>query len=232
MFALTSGTTAVRKFIPVTQQYLNDYRRGWNIWGLKVFRDHPEVRMQPILQMSGDWDEFRTESGVPCGSVTGLTAQMQKRIIRWLYSVPPCVARIKDPRAKYYAALLLSVPRKIGMIIAANPSTLINLARAGDQEKESLIRDIHDGTLSAQFDLPPAIRTELTRRIRAIRNERTIWRRLLPARVHCIRRIIGRTIVCSATGPEGASVPTCVIIRATSARRRSAMSASSPAKGA
>ncbi|HZV06059.1 MAG TPA: GH3 auxin-responsive promoter family protein [Gemmataceae bacterium] len=166
MFALTSGTTAVRKFIPVTQQYLDDYRRGWNIWGLKVFRDHPAVRMQPILQMSGDPDEFRTEAGIPCGAVTGLTAQMQKRIIRWLYSVPPCIARIKDPRSKYYAVLLLSIPRKVGMIIAANPSTLINLARAGDQDKEALIRDLHDGTLSSHLDLPADIRAELTRRIR------------------------------------------------------------------
>jgi hypothetical protein len=166
MFALTSGTTAVRKFIPVTQQYLDDYRRGWNIWGLKVFRDHPAVRMQPILQLSGDPDEFRTESGVPCGAVTGLTARMQKRVIRWLYSVPASVARIKDPRAKYYAILLLSIPRKVGMIIAANPSTLINLARSGDQDKEALIRDIHDGTLSDQFDIPADIRAELTRRLR------------------------------------------------------------------
>ncbi len=166
MFALTSGTTAVRKFIPVTQQYLDDYRRGWNIWGLKVFRDHPAVRMQPILQMSGDPDEFRTESGVPCGAVTGLTAKMQKRIIRWLYSVPACVARIKDPRSKYYTVLLRSIPRKVGMIIAANPSTLINLARAGDQEKESLIRDLYDGTLSRHLDLPADIRAELTRRLR------------------------------------------------------------------
>ena len=166
MFALTSGTTAVRKFIPVTQQYLNDYKRGWNIWGLKVFRDHPAVKMQPILQMSGDPDEFRSESGVPCGAVTGLTAQMQKRVIRWLYSVPPCVARIKDARAKYYVTLLLSIPRKVGMIIAANPSTLINLARTGDQDKEALIRDIHDGTLTAAFDLPADIRADLTRRLR------------------------------------------------------------------
>ena len=166
MFALTSGTTATRKFIPVTPQYLADYRRGWNIWGLKVFRDHREVRMRPILQMAGDPDEFRTESGVPCGAVTGLTAKMQKRIIRWLYSVPACVARIKDPRAKYYVVLRMSVPRKIGMIIAANPSTLINLARAGDQDKEALIRDICDGTLSAHLDLPADIRSELTRRVR------------------------------------------------------------------
>jgi hypothetical protein len=166
MFALTSGTTAVRKFIPVTQQYLDDYRRGWNIWGLKVFRDHPTTRLQPILQMSGDPDEFRSESGVPCGAVTGLTAQMQKRLIRWLYSVPACVARIKDPHAKYYAVLLLSVPRKVGLVVAANPSTLINLARAGDHEKEALIRDIHDGTLSPRVEVPAGIRTELQRRLR------------------------------------------------------------------
>jgi hypothetical protein len=166
MFALTSGTTAVRKFIPVTQQYLDDYRRGWNIWGLKVFRDHPQVRMQPILQMSGDPDEFRSESGVPCGAVTGLTARMQKRVIRWLYSVPPYIARIKDPRSKYYAVLLLSIPHKVGIIIAANPSTLINLARAGDQDKESLIRDLHDGTLSGKLDLPADIRADLNRRLR------------------------------------------------------------------
>ena len=40
MFAMTSGTTAARKFIPVTDQYLADYQRGWNLWGLKVYRDH------------------------------------------------------------------------------------------------------------------------------------------------------------------------------------------------
>src|SRR5262249_44851297 len=34
MFAMTSGTTAARKFIPVTSQYLADYKRGWNLWGL------------------------------------------------------------------------------------------------------------------------------------------------------------------------------------------------------
>jgi len=80
--------------------------------------------------------------------------------------VPPCIARIKDPRSKYYAVLLLSIPRRVGMIIAANPSTLINLARAGDQDKESLIRDLNDGTLNGKLDLPADIRADLTRRLR------------------------------------------------------------------
>jgi hypothetical protein len=164
MFALTSGTTAARKFIPVTPQYLADYRRGWNIWGMRLFRyDHPEVKLRPIVQISSDGDEFRTEAGIPCGSVTGLTAEMQKRIIRWLYCVPGYIAKIKDPAAKYYAVLRLSLPRPVGMVIAANPSTLVNLARAADQNKESLIRDIHDGTLSARLDIPLEIRTALAR---------------------------------------------------------------------
>src|SRR5262245_33587095 len=172
MFALTSGTTAARKFIPVTPRYLADYRRGWNLWGLKVFRDHPEVKLRPIVQLSGDWQEFRSPAGTPCGSVTGLTATMQKRIIRWLYCVPACVGRVKDAAAKYYVALRLSLHRKVGMIIAANPSTLVNMARAGDHEKESLIRDLHDGTLSNRFDVPQDVRDALARKIRRRRQER------------------------------------------------------------
>ncbi|MSQ92958.1 MAG: GH3 auxin-responsive promoter family protein [Gemmataceae bacterium] len=172
MFAMTSGTTATRKYIPVTDHYLADYKRGWNIWGLKVYRDHPGVRMRPILQMSGDWQEFQTEAGIPCGAVTGLTAQMQMRIVRWLYCVPAIVGKVKDPAAKYYLALRLSVPRKVGMIIAANPSTLVNLARAGDQEKESLIRDIHDGTLSSRFELPAEVRAAVAGRIAKRRPDR------------------------------------------------------------
>ena len=167
MFALTSGTTAARKFIPVTPQYLADYRRGWNIWGMRIFRyDHPEVKLRPIVQLSSDWEEFRSEGGIPCGSVTGLTAEMQHPLIRWLYCVPGCTARIKDQAAKYYVALRLSLPRQVGMVVAANPSTLVNLARAGDQEKESLIRDLHDGTLSPRFEVPADVRAALARRLR------------------------------------------------------------------
>jgi len=165
MFALTSGTTATRKFIPVTDRYLADYRRGWNVWGLKSFRDHRDIRLRPILQLSGDHEEFHTEAGIPCGAVTGLTAKMQKRIIRWLYCMPACTAKIKDTAAKYYVALRLSLPRQVAMVVSANPSTLINLARLGDQEKETLIRDLADGTLSTRLDIPADIRDLLRPRL-------------------------------------------------------------------
>src|SRR5262245_66339495 len=95
MFALTSGTTATRKYIPVTASYLDDYRRGWNIWGLKVFRDHPDTKLRPIVQVSGDWNECQTEAGTTCGAVTGLTARMKKRHIRWLNCVRVGAGRIQ-----------------------------------------------------------------------------------------------------------------------------------------
>jgi hypothetical protein len=183
MFALTSGTTAARKYVPVTDQYLADYRRGWNVWGLKAFRDHHEVRLRPIVQLSGDHEEFRTEAGIPCGAVTGLTAAMQKRIIHWLYCVPGVVGKVKDAAAKSYLVLRLSLPRKVAMVVAANPSTLVQLARLGDQEKESLLRDLRDGTLSGRLAVPAEVRAALAGRLR----------RRHPQRVRELEEIIRRT---------------------------------------
>jgi hypothetical protein len=172
MFALTSGTTAARKYIPVTPQYLADYRRGWHLWGLKLYTDHPEVTFRPIVQLSGDWDEFRTEAGIPCGAITGLTATMQQRMVRFVYCVPGCIGKVKDPASKYYLVLRLSLPRRVGLVLAANPSTLINLARMGDQEKETLIRDIHDGTLNPKCQVPDEVWAALARRLRRRHRDR------------------------------------------------------------
>ncbi|HVK17386.1 MAG TPA: GH3 auxin-responsive promoter family protein [Fimbriiglobus sp.] len=169
MFALTSGTTAARKLIPVTGQYLADYRRGWNMWGARAYRDHRGRRLflRAIVQMVGDPEEFRTEAGTPCGNLSGFTAEVQKRIIRWLYAIPAVTGKIKDARSRYYAALRLALPRSCAMFLAANPSTLVMLGRVLDQEKERLIRDIHDGTLAADLDVPPAVRAYVTPRLKA-----------------------------------------------------------------
>jgi hypothetical protein len=96
MFALTSGTTAARKTIPITPRYLLDYRRGWNRWGLRALLDHQRISCSPILQLAGDPEEFHTPAGIPCGSLSGLTVRAQKRIIRFLYCMPAAANPIKD----------------------------------------------------------------------------------------------------------------------------------------
>jgi hypothetical protein len=166
MFALTSGTTSARKHIPITQQYLDDYRRSWNLWGLWAIKKHKQIFLKPILQLAGDADEYRTDAGIPCGNLSGFTAQVQKRIMRWMYVVPPTIGKVKDAHARTYVAVRMGLKKPLGMLMSANPSTLVNLARFMDREKESLIRDIHDGTLSAKLDIPAEIRAALTKKLK------------------------------------------------------------------
>lgn len=168
MFALTSGTTAARKLIPVTRQYLRDFRRGFNMWGIRAFRDHrpADLIFRPIVQMVGDPEEYRTPSGVPCGNLSGFAAQVQKRMIRGMYAVPPETGRIKDAGTRYYLALRLSIGRPCSMFTAANPSTLVMLGRTLDAEKDRLLRDLHDGTLDPALDVPAEFRRSLARRLK------------------------------------------------------------------
>lgn len=168
LFALTSGTTATRKLIPVTDTYLAAYRRGWNMWGVKMYRDHRgrRIAMRPIVQLGGDPDEFRTPAGTPCGNLSGYTAMVQKRLIKWMYAVPYVTGKIKDARARYYVALRFSIGRNVSQFLAANPSTLVQLARTLDAEKDHLLRDLHDGTLRADLDISPEIRAYLVPRLK------------------------------------------------------------------
>src|SRR5262249_3414712 len=73
---------------------------------------------------------------------------------------------IKDSYAKYYVTLRFSMHRDIGMLIAANPSSLVSLARTGDEWKDDLIRDLYQGTISPNIDIPDDIRAALSRRLR------------------------------------------------------------------
>ena len=166
MFALTSGTTASRKHIPITQNYLDDYKRGWNIWGLTAMSDHRQIAMKPMMQLAGDPDEYRTPADVPCGNLSGLTVEMQKKVVRWLYSVPSKACRIKDTPTRYYVAVLFSLRRRVGMLLSANPSTLVGIARTLDQYKEGLLRDLRDGTIDAKLDIPADLRLALESKLK------------------------------------------------------------------
>jgi hypothetical protein len=161
MFALTSGTTAARKTIPVTPRYLADYKRGWNRWGLRMLLDHQSISCSPMLQLAGDPAEFHTEAGIPCGSLSGLTTVMQKRFIRFLYVMPAAANPVTDSAAKHYIALRLGLCRPVGVLTTANPSTLVALARVLEQRADDLLRDITDGTLNAHLPLPAGVRESL-----------------------------------------------------------------------
>lgn len=165
MFTLSSGTTAESKFIPITDAFLADYRRGWSMWGIRAFDAHPSIHSLDIMQLSSDYDQFRTAGGIPCGNISGLVNAMQSPIVRSMYTIPQQVTKIGEPDAKYYTALRLSVANKhIGLVMTANPSTLVHLGKMVNHERERLIRDLHDGTLSVADRIPESVRGALQRR--------------------------------------------------------------------
>lgn len=164
MFALSSGTTSTAKFIPITQQFLDDYRRGWQIWGIQSYDARPGLNSKNILQITSDYNRYRTEAGTPCGNISGLAIASQRSVVRFMYTIPYAVSKIDNAQGKYYTILRLGLADdNVGMITTANPSTLVQLAATAELEKESLIRDIADGTLSSKFSVSDEIRDALKR---------------------------------------------------------------------
>lgn len=165
MFATSSGTTALPKWVPVTRAFVDDYRRGWNTFGLKMLSDHPRAVLRDILQSSGRYDESHADAGIPVGAITGLLAKTQKRIVRRFYVGRPEIAHLATPEQRYYALMRLGIVRDVAFGITANPATLIQLARTVDTHREAIIRDVRDGTVSAEMIDDAAIRHLLERRL-------------------------------------------------------------------
>jgi hypothetical protein len=164
MFAMTSGTTGEPKRLPITAELFREYRRGWLIWGGGVYGDYPRLMRQTSLQLSSDWQQYRTPNGVPCGQISGLAATTRPKLGQYLFVPPPATVRIHDAPARHYATLRFALAKRdIGIIVTANPSSLIEFARRAAEQSESLLRDIHDGKLSC--DVPGDVRAALGRSI-------------------------------------------------------------------
>lgn len=165
MFAMTSGSTDQPKYVPVTRQVVKTTRRGWNVFGVKALLDHPDAVLRSLLQTVSPADERRTETGVPCGSISGLLGASQKRLVRKYYAVPSCVAMILDPEARYYTMMRFAVPKDVGFMVTASPATQLTLARSAESHAARLVRDVHDGTLSAPGEIPDAVAETLRRHL-------------------------------------------------------------------
>src|SRR5690606_35508252 len=162
MLALSSGTTGEAKQIPITSPFLADYRRGWMVWAWHAFEAHPRASARKFLQLASDHNRFAAPCGLPCGNISGLVQAMQNRFVRSKYVLPAVVNQITDPAVRRYVTLRLALADPdVSLIVTAKPSTLIQGARQADEHKETLLRDIHDGTLSTDRPLPDPVRAVL-----------------------------------------------------------------------
>ena len=160
-FTITTGSSGTPKLNPVTDTWLREYRRAWNVWGTKLFVDHPRKIGSKMLLMSGTWDMGTTSGGYQISMVSSLLLKIQNPFLKPYYLLPYFVNLIPDPVAKYYVVLRLCLLEDVGWIMLMNPGSLVRLAEIGDLHSEALLRDISDGTLTDQFDIPDSIRQTL-----------------------------------------------------------------------
>ncbi len=161
MFALTSGTLSVPKYIPVTESFLEEYKRGWLIWGAYALEEHRNAFLRKIFQVVSSSSETVTPAGIPCGSISGLISEMQGRIVRARYVVPPSLSLLENTERKQYLLVRLTLVSDVSFLGTPNPSTLIRLAGLADEQKENLIRDIREGTVEGRRQIEESLQDSL-----------------------------------------------------------------------
>lgn len=162
LFATTSGTTGIPKYIPMNKTSRNDKSAVMRLWLYKASKDHPKMFEGKFFTLVSPEIESYTKGGTPCGAESGHAYRNIPNVMRKLYVAPYEVFLIKDYDSKYYTLLRLSVEHDVTFLGSCNPSTILLLARKMDIFKKDIIRDIHDGTLKKDLIIDDEIRKIIT----------------------------------------------------------------------
>jgi hypothetical protein len=161
LFTTTSGTTGNRKYIPMTRGGKRAKARLTWLWFSALYRDHPGIVGGRILSVVSPEVESHAPSGTPCGAESGHAYRTMPGPVRSMYTAPYGVFAIEDYEAKYYTLLRLAAGQDISCIATVNPSTIVLLADRLARHTEPIIRDVRDGSVSADVAVPPALRASL-----------------------------------------------------------------------
>lgn len=163
MYATTSGTTAQPKWVPMTRKYLKDvYGKMSHVWIWNFIKHRPLALAGHIFPIVGKECEGYAPDGTIYGSVSGVLVRDIPHIIKRRYTAPASVMSIEDYAARNYTLMRLAVQHwDVTLWATANPSTILELQRAVDENLDTMIDDIKRGTLTDKFQIAPEIREEL-----------------------------------------------------------------------
>lgn len=158
MFATTSGTTGTQKYIPVTNDYVREYRKASRVSCFHLYRCFPKMDEGCSLAVASPSVQGRTQAGIPFGAISGALYQTEPEAIRnLLVSVPYEVFTIPDYESRYYCILRAALANPVTSLYTVNPSTLTVLARRLQKYGNRLAKDLFDGTLTAPGTVPKSI---------------------------------------------------------------------------
>ena len=189
----TSGSTRATKWIPYTQSLRNEYQRMVSSWIGNLYWEVPQVRRGLAYWSISPAGLTRqsTNSGIPIGfdDDTEYLGLVEQWLARRVLAVPSSIARESDiERFRYLTLLYLLRASELSLISIWSPTFLSALLDQLPKQGESLLRDIHNGTVcSHAAEIHPALQDPNPRRARRLSNifsktdsTESIYRRIWP----------------------------------------------------
>jgi hypothetical protein len=167
MYATTSGTTKEPKWIPIFEEYYQEVCKKMNqYWFYTLIREKPHVWYKPALSIVGKAVEGAAPDGTLYGSISGISQRDIPEFMKVIHTAPADVFHIADYKARYYAIMRMGIERDAHLIIAANPSSLVEMQNNANEFYDEYVSDIEKGTLSHKFPIADEIRAVLEAKLK------------------------------------------------------------------
>ena len=162
MYALTSGTSAEPKLLPVTRPAMRQFDREQKIFSWVMYHHCPAAFHCSILGFVSPAREGVRASGIPYGSVSGEFYKSMPKPFQRLYVVPPQVFDIEDYNIKYRVILRLALATpEITSMAGANPSSFLRLLEILNASREEMIHSLETGELADLKQLDSGLRASI-----------------------------------------------------------------------
>lgn len=163
--ALTSGTTGPQKMIPVTRRQTRIVVRHMFVpMGLALRSGVLGPIRGRMLQVMTEHVSGTTAGGIPMGAATSGGLQRMGWMLGLIWTSPMSVVRVQDQAASRYLHLLFALGEEhLWTLICFFPSTLLFVLRDLQARASELLRDLADGTITRNLDLPTDVREEISR---------------------------------------------------------------------
>ena len=167
-YVRTSGTTGLPKDIPLVASHLAALRRIHERSVGFQFRACPEAFAGSILAMVSPAFEGTLANGKPFGAASGIVAGNTPACVAEKFVLPPEVLTIEESGVKYLLALRLALARgDLTYLGAANPSTILTLAKLYRSHRAALLDDLARGTFFLAARVPAQVMEAVAPRLAA-----------------------------------------------------------------
>lgn len=152
-YGMTTGSSGTPKLTPITPDYRDEYQTVVHTFLYHAYKEHPKAFSGKALYFNGSAEKAKTETGIDCGTMSGFNFRNLPKIVQKVYALPYEVSIIEDSFARFYSMVLLSLPQDITLIVAITGAPVMSFVNALMDNTETLIKDLHDGTINSSLKL-------------------------------------------------------------------------------